>query len=182
MSIENPFDPELEPKRFNVAQLLLSGHTISFDDLKLAAGGTLSPRTLGFVLRELEARQLTIMRLRDDEMGTLYRLDPDVTFDPEARVSKLGPDSRRHPPRGVEAPLRGPMSAGAVSPPPEPQPVRKDATAAPKPIQPEGGVGHQDPPPPEPMPPGRPLLEVLGVEDEVDLDEVFGGDSPGPRA
>lgn len=91
----NPYSPVHEPKKYNVAKLLLSGVTVSFDDLRLAAGGSLSPRTFGQILRDLESQQLSFLRIRDPALGSLYRFDPLVPFDERFRLGKIGPDAQR---------------------------------------------------------------------------------------
>jgi len=92
---KNPFDPVKDPKRHTLAEMLLSGDTVSWDDLSERVG-PLSPRTMGAVLRGLEAQQATILRLRDSEHGTLYRYDPHCPFEARFRLSKAdGPDAAR---------------------------------------------------------------------------------------
>ena len=95
----NPYSPTHESKKHNVAALLLSGDTVSYDDLRLVAGGHLSPRTFGRILRDLEGQQLSFLRIRDPSLGSLYRFDPLVPFDERFRLGKTdGPDALR----GVE--------------------------------------------------------------------------------
>jgi len=91
----NPFDRIREPKRHDVAQMILSGKTISWDEI-LAVVGNFSPRTMGYVLRGLENQNATILRLRDNEHGTLYRYDPNCEYDERYRLSRPdGPDALR---------------------------------------------------------------------------------------
>lgn len=91
----NPFDRRTEPKRHDVAELLLTGNTISWDDI-LEVVGNFSPRTMGYVLRGLEDQEATILRLRDNVHGTLYRYDPNCDYDDRYRLSKKdGPDAVR---------------------------------------------------------------------------------------
>lgn len=91
----NPFDSSMEPKRFDVAEMLLTGETISWNDI-ITKVGNFSPRTMGFVLRGLEDQGATILRLRDPEHGTLYRYDPTCPYDNRYRLSKAdGPDAKR---------------------------------------------------------------------------------------
>lgn len=91
----NPFDKIREPKRHEVAEMLLSGQTISWHDIVLKVGN-FSPRTMGYVLRGLEDQGATVLRMRDDEHGTLYRYDPACEYDPRFRLSKPdGPDAFR---------------------------------------------------------------------------------------
>jgi|TARA_X000001382_G_C3128163_1_gene165415 DNA-binding transcriptional ArsR family regulator len=92
---KNPFDKFAEPKRHDVSEMLLSGRTISWDDI-LEVVGNFSPRTMGYVLRGLEDQGATILRLRDNEHGTLYRYDPNCEYDDRYRLSKPdGPDAIR---------------------------------------------------------------------------------------
>ena len=92
----NPYSPTHESKKHNVAALLLSGDTVSYDDLRLVAGGHLSPRTFGRILRDLEGQQLSFLRIRDPSLGSLYRFDPLVPFDERFRLGKTdGPDALR---------------------------------------------------------------------------------------
>tara|TARA_Y100000310_G_scaffold103833_1_gene102188 strand:+ start:221 stop:586 length:366 start_codon:yes stop_codon:yes gene_type:complete len=92
---DNPFDKIREPKRWDVAEMILSRETVSWQDI-LKKVGNFSPRTMGFVLRALEDQGLTILRLRDSEYGTLYRYDPECRFEERYRLSKAnGPDAQR---------------------------------------------------------------------------------------
>lgn len=102
--ITNPFNRTREPKRFDVAELILSGETVSWSDI-VKKVGNFSPRTMGYVLRGLEDQGATILRLRDAEYGTLYRFDPDCEYDDRYRLSKAdGPDAhRQRGHNGVEA-------------------------------------------------------------------------------
>lgn len=91
----NPFDRTREPKRYDVAEMILSGETVSWNEI-IEKVGNFSPRTMGYVLRGLEDQGATILRLRDAEYGTLYRYDPDCDYDPRYRLSKPdGPDALR---------------------------------------------------------------------------------------
>lgn len=95
MTINNPFNRNREPKRYDVTDMLLSGETISWNDI-VTKVGNFSPRTMGYVLRGLEDQGATILRLRDAEHGTLYRYDPDCPYDERYRLSKAdGPDAVR---------------------------------------------------------------------------------------
>ena len=95
MDITNPFDKHREPKRYDVAEMLLTKETIAWTDI-LEKVGNFSPRTMGYVLRGLEDQGATILRLRDKEYGTLYRYDPDCRFEERYRLSRTdGPDARR---------------------------------------------------------------------------------------
>ena len=106
MDITNPFDKHREPKRYDVAKMLLTQKTIAWTDI-LEKVGNFSPRTMGYVLRGLEDQGATILRLRDKEYGTLYRYDPDCKFEERYRLSKTdGPDAHRQdnlPPPPVQA-------------------------------------------------------------------------------
>ena len=91
----NVFDKHREPKRHDVAEMLLTGETVSWNDI-LQKVGNFSPRTMGYVLRGLEDQGATVLRLRDAEHGTLYRYDPDCEYDERYRLSKPdGPDAHR---------------------------------------------------------------------------------------
>lgn len=93
--IVNPFNASRDPKRYDVAEMLLTGETVSWNDI-VERVGNFSPRTMGYVLRGLEDQGATILRLRDMEYGTLYRYDPTCPFDPRYRLSKPdGPDAER---------------------------------------------------------------------------------------
>lgn len=95
MKPKNPFDKNREPKRHDVAELLLSGETISWSEINEQVGH-FSPRSMGYVLRALEDDKVTILRLRDPELGTLYRFDPKTEYEERYRLSKSdGPDARR---------------------------------------------------------------------------------------
>jgi DNA-binding transcriptional ArsR family regulator len=92
---KNPFDKNREPKRHDVAELLLSGNTVSWSEINEAVGH-FSPRSMGFVLRALEDMGVALLRLRDPEQGTLYRYDPATMFEERYRLSKAdGPDAKR---------------------------------------------------------------------------------------
>ena len=91
----NPFNKEAEPSRYEVAELLLSGETVSWNDI-VNKVGKFSTRSMGYVLRGLEDQEATILRLRDPEHGTLYRYDPMCTYDERFRLSKTsGSDANR---------------------------------------------------------------------------------------
>lgn len=93
--ITNPFHPSREPKRHDVAEMLLKGETVSWNDI-VTLVGNFSPRSMGYVLRGLEDQGATILRLRDNEHGTLYRYDADCPYDERYRLSKSdGPDAHR---------------------------------------------------------------------------------------
>jgi len=95
MDINNPFDKHREPKRYDVAEMLLTKETIAWTDI-MEKVGNFSPRTMGYVLRGLEDQGAAILRLRDAEYGTLYRYDPDCPFEERYRLSKTdGPDAQR---------------------------------------------------------------------------------------
>jgi len=92
---KNPFDKNREPKRHDVAEILLTGETISWTEL-CEQVGHFSPRSMGYVLRALEDNQVTVLRLRDPELGTLYRYDPSTKYEERYRLSKPdGPDAKR---------------------------------------------------------------------------------------
>jgi len=92
---KNPFDKNREPKRHDVAELLLSGEIVSWSDICNAVGN-FSPRSMGYVLRALEDNGVSLLRLRDPEQGTLYRFDPGTPFEDRYRLSKKdGPDAKR---------------------------------------------------------------------------------------
>lgn len=92
---DNPFDRVRDAKRHDVAEMILTGETISWTEI-LEAVGNFSPRSMGYVLRGLEDQGATILRLRDPEHGTLYRYDPTCEYDERYRLSKSdGPDAIR---------------------------------------------------------------------------------------
>lgn len=92
---KNPFNKAREAKRYDVAELLLSGETVSWADI-CDAVGHFSPRSMGYVLRAIEDLGVTILRLRDTESGTLYRYDPATEYEDRYRLSKSnGPDAVR---------------------------------------------------------------------------------------
>lgn len=94
-TIKNPFHPSREPKRYDIAELLLTGETVSWNEI-VTRVGNFSPRSMGYVLRGLEDQGATILRLRDNEHGTLYRYDADCEYDPRYRLSKAdGSDALR---------------------------------------------------------------------------------------
>ena len=95
MKAKNPFDKNREPKRYDVAELLLTGETISWTEINEQVGH-FSPRSMGYVLRALEDNKITLLRLRDPELGTLYRYDPSTDYEERYRLSKpSGPDAKR---------------------------------------------------------------------------------------
>ena len=94
-TIKNPFDKNREPKRFDVAELLMTGDTISWGDI-CEKVGNFSPRSMGYVLRALEDKGIPLLRLRDPEHGTLYRYDAGTPYEERYRLSKSdGPDAKR---------------------------------------------------------------------------------------
>ena len=101
---KNPFDSNKDPQRYDVAEMLLAGDTISWDDI-LERVGNFSPRSMGYVLRGLEDQGVTLLRLRDNEYGTLYRFDPNCEFEERYRLSKNdGPDADRQREQSVDEP------------------------------------------------------------------------------
>lgn len=91
----NPFDKNREPKRHDVAEMLLSGKTVSWSEV-CDTVGHFSPRSMGYVLRALEDKGVSLLRLRDPEHGTLYRYDAGTPFEERYRLSKSdGPDAKR---------------------------------------------------------------------------------------
>ena len=95
MKAKNPFDKNREPKRHDVTELLLSGETVSWAEINERVGH-FSPRSMGYVLRALEDNKITLLRLRDPELGTLYRFDPNTSYEERYRLSKSdGPDAKR---------------------------------------------------------------------------------------
>jgi len=91
----NPFDKNREPKRHDVAELILEGKTIAWSEI-CSAVGHFSPRSMGYVLRALEDQKITVLRLRDPEFGTLYRYDSVTEYEDRFRLSKPnGPDAKR---------------------------------------------------------------------------------------
>lgn len=74
--VENPF--EKNTPRFKVAALMLRKGLHSWDELKEAAGGTLSTRTFGAVLVALEDKGARFAKSRHEEWGVCYELDPSA--------------------------------------------------------------------------------------------------------
>jgi DNA-binding transcriptional ArsR family regulator len=92
---KNPFNKAREAKRHDVAELLLSGKTVSWSEI-CEQVGHFSPRSMGYVLRALEDNGITLLRLRDVEHGTLYRYDNETEYEDRYRLSKkTGPDAVR---------------------------------------------------------------------------------------
>lgn len=103
-TIKNPFDKNREPKRHDVAELLLSAQTVSWGDI-VDKVGNFSPRSMGYVLRGLEDQGATLLRLRDPEHGTLYRYDPTAFYEERYRLSKPhGSDADRHRQQNQQTP------------------------------------------------------------------------------
>ena len=95
MKPKNPFNKAREAKRHDVAELLLSGKTVSWAEI-CEEVGHFSPRSMGYVLRALEDNGVTLLRLRDIENGTLYRYDHETEYEDRYRLSKkTGPDAVR---------------------------------------------------------------------------------------
>ncbi len=91
----NIFHPAREPKKHDVTEMLLTGETISWNEI-VEKVGNFSPRAMGYVLRGLEDQKATILRVRDAEHGTLYRYDPTCEWDERYRLSKSdGTDAQR---------------------------------------------------------------------------------------
>jgi len=176
----NPYDKLRDPKRHNVCALLLSGSTVSWDELRDSAGGRLSPRTFAFILRELESHQhVSILKMRDPEYGTLYRYDASVPYDDHYRLSRAtGPDGKRHLGQGTgERPSSLPMVEEGEAPPllPEPVPGSRRAIA-------EAEAAGQEP---EVKPPtvGQPLIDVLAdMPANADLDALLSDFANDPTA
>lgn len=104
----NIWNPQTHPKQHAVTELLLTAETVSADELKEYAGGSLSPRTLGAVFRAIEDQEATILRRRVDEWGTLYRYAPDVEYTEQFRLSSTeGGDGQRwyNPPEPEPPPM-----------------------------------------------------------------------------
>ena len=91
----NPFDKNREAKKHDVAEMLLTGKTVSWTDI-CDSVGHFSPRSMGYVLRALEDKGIPLLRLRDPEHGTLYRYDAGTPYEERYRLSKSdGPDAKR---------------------------------------------------------------------------------------
>lgn len=92
---KNPFNKAREAKRHDVAELLLSGETVSWLEITESVGH-FSPRSMGYVLRALEDMGVTLLRLRDNDNGTLYRYDAGTLYEDRFRLSKTsGSDAIR---------------------------------------------------------------------------------------
>jgi len=72
-SITNPFDKGTP--RYAVAALLLKKGITSWEELAEAAGGTLSPRTMGAVVVALESLGARFAKTRSPEWGICYEYD-----------------------------------------------------------------------------------------------------------
>lgn len=96
----NPFNKKINHKYWVVAEMLLAGEPVTFDDMKASVAqaigpdAKLSPRSLAVVLRKLEDQRESILRQRDKVWGSVYLLDESLDYDPEFRLSKTtGPDA-----------------------------------------------------------------------------------------
>lgn len=74
--VEIPF--EKGTKHYAISRKLLSGKSISWTDLREEMA-PLSPRTMGVVLRDLEAAGARFVRTRSSDEGTVYRVDKSGT-------------------------------------------------------------------------------------------------------
>lgn len=82
----NPFDPKKEPKRHDVAELLLTAQPVTWDMI-VDEVGNFSPRSLGAVIRAMEDNKLTLLKVRHVQYGTVYRYDPDAKWEGRYRLS-----------------------------------------------------------------------------------------------
>lgn len=85
----NPFDKGT-PSYYAAALLLKSG-AHSWEELTEAAGGSLSTRTFGGVLRKLESAGFRFAKTRSAQYGTVYQLDKTGAAQPLANND--GPDA-----------------------------------------------------------------------------------------
>lgn len=70
----NPYDKDLTPKHYKIANILLTKKTVSYDEIFEAAGeGGASPRTIGYVKASLALCGIEVESHRDSERGTVYR-------------------------------------------------------------------------------------------------------------
>jgi hypothetical protein len=100
----NPFDRKEQPKYYAVAKALLGSSPkkeVSAADLREAADGVLSPRSLAVVLRELESKRFTFTRRKTADLGTLYAFHKNTKGTPTKRIAKYsGGDATRSAPSG----------------------------------------------------------------------------------
>lgn len=73
--IANPYDKNEQPNRHAVAALLLKSGVHSIDELRAEAGGTLSPRTLGGILVDIEDAGWRGRKFMHSEWGLCYETD-----------------------------------------------------------------------------------------------------------
>jgi hypothetical protein len=98
--LTNPFDKKENPNYYGAAALMLKRGEHSWEEVIEAAGGTLSPRSMGVVLRALEDQGVRFNRRRDPEWGTVYELDPSGQAERLAKTD--GPDATgEHQPRNA---------------------------------------------------------------------------------
>lgn len=83
--VENPYVKKDQPIYFNLAQALLSGKEVSFTEMQEKVGGSLSPRSLGIVVRELTEAGQPFDKYRHPEYGTVYRMADASTAKPSAK-------------------------------------------------------------------------------------------------
>lgn len=159
-----------------MAELILSGDTVSWDELRAVCGGRLSPRTFGFILRDLESLGATIMKVRDPEYGTLYRYDSSVGFDDRYRLSKDdGNDAINNPyeTTGERAPRPAPKSQQSAAP--------TESLEANSAVEPVVTGAASEPPEVEALPlPPQPSVVPPSLEEEgVSLNFFFDLDEDG---
>lgn len=93
--VVNWFHKQWEAREYRVAEKLLSGKTVSFDDLSLAAGGkkSMAKNTLGMVIAMIEDQNGVIVKKRTYDHGIVYRFVADAEYEPERALTD--PASKR---------------------------------------------------------------------------------------
>ena len=88
----NWFHKQWEAREYRVAERLLTGDTVSFDDLSLAAGSgkQMSKNTLSTVIVMIEDQNGVIVRRKSSDYGTVYRYIPDAEYEPERALTDPG--------------------------------------------------------------------------------------------
>jgi hypothetical protein len=103
----NPFDKGEERQYWDVANLMLQSGEHSFEELADACGGTLSPRSMGAILRGLESAGFRFNRRQDAEWGRVYELDPTNKAPKLASYAADAGKAPRNAPKAKKA-ARGP--------------------------------------------------------------------------
>lgn len=89
--VENPYVKKDQPIYFALAQALLSGKEVSFTEMQEKVGGSLSPRSLGIVVRDLTEAGQPFEHYRHPEYGTVYRFADAAAAKPSAKKATEKP-------------------------------------------------------------------------------------------